>query len=148
GGLTKEFAAVVSNRFMSDNLPSLLPGMASRITEAQRKMTHSNGTIFEAVVYEVSLMPEGDEAISEVALYLLSAFRGSGARDGSNVKGLLLEMGGKTKADEVEGRDKHDPRFVGTASLDGEEEKAEGRRKVEAEMEAARRLFDRMGIPY
>jgi len=102
---------------------------------------HDLGTMLEAAVFKVSESPEGEEAVLELATWLLARHRQEDEKAFSpiaavNYKGELLELGGKILTDRLGGLD-NDPKFKAVATLGGVEATGEGRSKKKAEQQAA-----------
>jgi len=97
--------------------------------------------MLEAAVFKVSESPEGEEAVLELATWLLARHRQEDEKAFSpiaavNYKGELLELGGKILTDRLGGLD-NDPKFKAVATLGGVEATGEGRSKKKAEQQAA-----------
>ncbi|GMI32942.1 hypothetical protein TrCOL_g13808 [Triparma columacea] len=146
GVLAKELSAVVSNNFMSTNLPIVLPSLSSSLTPEQSRQVHAKGTMLEAAVYSVSKMPNGRQAIDELARFLLEEWRSKAFLPGDNFKGRLLELGGEFEVFKKEGYADNEPKWKGEARMGEVVEVATAGRKVDAEQKAAKKLFQRLGL--
>lgn len=117
GQATKFFSKVASNAVFLEYLHEILP---ARIIEDQLNCTlesHSAGTTIEAAVYHVNKVVGGEQAIEQLANWLVYKVVVKGTEAGmiNNPKGLLIENFGHTESVRIEGTPDHAPEYEATA---------------------------------
>ena len=133
----------VSNEFMLENLPDIMPLHAGLVDQHQlnRFKAHGAGTMVEAAVTAVH--DEGEhEAITDLADWLVLRASAQEPVVSSNAKGQLLEFGGTVSSERVGGAD-NEPTWLAVAVLGEQRMSTRGTgSKVSVEQRAARQLLD------
>lgn len=130
---------VLSNRFLADRLPLIVPNHNDDGVEIG---THSQGTIVEAAV--AAVYDQDEEAVGALVEWLINE-----APDVSSLrvspKNELLDRGGKCAFTYRVGGPDHNPEFRAVVELNGETMSSTGNTKKIAEDNASYLLLEKLG---
>ena len=144
GRLSDFQSTATANKLLCEELVTILPTHAGKaVLELAKVQQHNAGTMVEAAVAAVHFANPDDSApIAELASFLVARAREAGT---FNFKGELLQRGGNI-TNSLSSKARQARRYKAEATLDGARALGTGPSKISAEQQAARRLFDALGI--